>query len=118
MEDIKILSLGNVFEGSKWIRICERDPNISEREMSSGLFWTCDFDSNHPKPQIRLFDDNVWFLKKMGSKNVKWNPNFEFTHWLKQGFYVPHLSTEEIDEIKRYREEKELNYNNQLIFYI
>jgi hypothetical protein len=118
MKDIKILSLVNLFEGSKWIKICERDPNISERELSGGLFWTCDFNSNTPKQKIRLFDDNVWYLKKVGSKNVKWNPDFKFTHWLKQGFYIPQISNEEIEEINKYREDKESSYNNQLIFYI
>jgi len=116
MDEIQVLFLDDILEGSKWIKICDRDPNIPERELSNGIFWTCDFRSNVTRPKIRLFDDNVWYLKS--SENLKWNPNFEFTHWLKQGFYVPKLSSEEIEEIDRYREKKSEDYRNQLIFYI
>jgi hypothetical protein len=116
MDDIQVLFLNNTFEGSKWIKICDRDPSLSERELSEGIFWTCDFSSDVTKPKIRLFDDNVWYLKS--SKDLKWNPNFEFTHWLKQGFYVPDLSSDEIEEIDDYRAKRSEDYRNQLIFYI
>lgn len=116
MDDIQVLFLDETLEGSKWIKICDRDPDLSERELSNGIFWTCDFSFHAAKPKIRLFDDNVWYLK--GSDNVKWNPNFEFTHWLKQGFYVPSMSSDELEEIDIYREKKSKDYRNQLIFYI
>jgi len=118
MSKAHVVPLDGTHEGSKWIKICERDPNISERTLSNGHFWTCDFSSSRPKPTLRYFDDNIWYLKKDHPEKKGWNPDFEFTHWLKQGFYTPRVSDEEIKEIQNYRDFQALNYRSQIIYYI
>jgi hypothetical protein len=118
MSKAHILPLDSTHEGSKWIKISERDPEISERSLSGGFFWTCDFSKRTPKPVIRLFDDNVWYLRKEHPQKKGWNPDFEFTHWLKQGFYIPQFTDEELKEIEDYRNYRARNYASQIMFYI
>jgi hypothetical protein len=118
MNNVHVLPLDSTHEGSKWIKICERDPDIPERSLSNGYFWTCDFSEGNPKPKLRLFDDNVWYLRKNSAEKKGWDPDFEFTHWLKQGFYTPKISDDEMKEIQDYRSCQALNYRTQLIYYI
>jgi hypothetical protein len=118
MSKAHVLPLDSTPEGSKWIKICERDPDISERTLSNGFFWTCDFSARRPKPTLRFYDDNIWYIRKERPEKKGWDPDFEFTHWLKQGFYVPKITDEEMEEIRNYRNYQSLNYHNQIIYYI
>jgi len=111
-----VLPLDGTHEGSRWIKISERDPKISEMTLSEGLFWTCDFTMNKPKPVMRLFSDNVWYLRNVIKKG--WDPNFNFTHWLLQGFYVPKMTNEDVEEVLEYRSRRSVEFRNQLIYYI
>jgi len=117
-KNVHTITLDMVHEGSKWMKISERDPNIPERTLSNGFFWTCDFTNPNAKPKIRLFDDNVWYLFKDHPQRKGWNPDYNFTHWLKQGFYKPTITEEDFKEIEDYRNAKLLNSRGQFIYYI
>jgi hypothetical protein len=114
MENIGTISFGGVLEGSKWIKNCERDPDIHEIKRFRGLFWTCDVTDIEPKMILRKFEGNVWYTFRENYNKKGWVMSFDFTHWLRQGLGIPDVPPEEIKELTDHIDFISLNYRSRL----